>query len=195
MPAIFIDRSALVTVIGHVGTQKVANVFCYRIPAGEPTTSDIDALAVWWGNIGWPQLKVVLPTAFVLEEIRARSTIPSVVYQRVITPTGVQTGNIGGDVEQGVTSPINWATATASRSSRGRTSIGPAPENNVNGEAINTSLVNLLLNLAAFLIVSHPNGNWVFAIGSRKLHVSYNVTAGIVKAITGSMSTRLTRRG
>jgi|SRR3982750_1207407 len=191
---IFIDRSALVTVIGHAGTQKVANVFCYRV-ATEPTASDIDALAVWWGNVGWGQLKVVLPSAFVLEEIRVRSTIPGLVYQRVITPTGIQTGSRTGDTEQGVTSPINWASSTASRSGRGRTSIGPVREGDCAGEQLGTDIVNLLSNLAAFLIVTHPNGNWVFSVGSRKLHVSYPVVAGIIKAITGSMSKRLTRRG
>ena len=194
MPAIFIDRSALVTVIGHSGTQKVANVFCYRVP-GEPTASDIDALATWWGNIGWGQLRLVLSSSFVLEEIRVRSCIPSLVYQRIITPTGVQVGARTGDWEQGVTSPINWGSATASRNSRGRSSIGPVAEGDVNGEQLNTTIVNLLSNLAAFLIVSHPNGNWVFSVGSRTLHISYPIIAGVVKAITGTMATRLTRHG
>ena len=194
MPAIFIDRAALVTIFGHAGTQKVANVLCYSV-AGEPTASDIDALATWWGNVGWPQYRLVLPSTFVLEEIRVRSTIPSLVYQRIITPTGTQVGARTGDTEQGVTSPINWGTAVASRHSRGRTSIGPVAEGDCNGEQLNTTIAGLLANLAAYLIVQHPNGNWRFSVGSRTLHIAYPIIAGVVKALTGTMATRLTRHG
>jgi hypothetical protein len=194
LPPIFIDRSALVTVFGHAGTQKVANVYCYS-KATEPTASDIDALATWWGNVGWGQVRNVMPSTFVLEEIRVRSTVPTLVYQRIITPTGTQVGARTGDTEQGVTSPINWGTATASRHSRGRTSYGPISEGDCNGEQLNTVITNLLSNLAAFLIVTHPNGNWVLSVGSRTLHVPYPVIAGVIKALTGTMATRLTRHG
>lgn len=190
-----ISNTALVAVKGHVGTQKVVNVFAYQVTATPITTAKVDDLATWWGNVGWVQLRNVLPTYYVLEEIDVRSVDPGLHYQRVITPTGTQQGARVGDIEQGVTSPINWHSTIVGRSSRGRTSIGPVSESDVQGEQLGTTLVNLLINFATFLVTNHPSGEWVFSIGSRKLHIPYAVVAGVVQALVGSMSSRLSRHG
>jgi hypothetical protein len=194
MPPVNILNTAEVAIRGLVGTQEVENVLCYHKITGTQAAADIDALAVWWGNTGWPQYRLVLPTAFVLQDIVVKSLDQNLHYERVISPTGTQTGNIAGEIVQGETAPINWKSTDARRRARGRTSIGPVPEASVTGEAVLSTLTTLLANLAAYLIVQHPNGTYQFSIGSRKFGEEFPIIAAVVKALVGTMRTRLTRK-
>lgn len=194
MPRMTITGCASVTIRGQIDTQVAENVLIYKVLSGTVTESKVDDLANWWGNTGWGQYKTVLPTQFVLTAIIVDSLDPGLEYVRLVTPTGTQTGNRSGGTSQGETAPINWKTAVASRTGRGRTSIGPVSENDVNYEAVQSALLSALANLAAYLIVQHPAGEWIFSVGSRKLHIGRPIVAAIIKALIGAMRTRLTRR-
>ena len=194
MPPVNILNTAQVSIRGSIGTQEAENVLCYHKISGTMTSADIDTLATWWGNTGWLQYKLVLPTRFVLQDIVVKSLDQNLSYERVISPTGTQTGNLSGETSQAETAPINWKSTDSRRRARGRTSIGPVIESHVVDESVTSTLINLLANLAAYLIVQHPGGIFQFTIGSRKYGAQFPVVASVIKALIGTMRTRLTRK-
>jgi len=194
MPPINIPLCAQLTMTGRVGQQVVSNVWTYKVQSGGVTAAKIDALVDWFFTTGYPQVRTVLPSAFSPDSITGRSVDPALVYENVRLATGLSTGTIPSDPINGEASPIIWKTANPAPAARGRTSFGPLTESNVNQDVLSSGLVSLLTALASFLISQHPGGSWSFAVGSRKFHFGNVITGAVIRALAGSLDSRLTRR-
>jgi hypothetical protein len=196
MPAISILNSALVTVQGKFDNNDVVNVFCYQHFPGPPTNADIIGLAVWWGNNGWAAMRQILSTAYSLYLIRVRNVHTGATFQYDISPTGTQLGVLGSDPLPGQNAAVvSWRTSVSARYSRGRSFIGPLPENQVTTNYINTALINLYASWAAYMISTTPDGDWDFAVGSRKYHASNPINAFAIDRVVDSMDRRKPGRG
>lgn len=194
MPATHVALTASVTFRYQLATQIAENVLCYRVLAAPITAAKINTLANFMASTGWAQIRNVIPTGAYLLDVTAKSLDAGLAYEILGTITGSALGTRNGDPMYNVTSPVNWKSSTPTRSGRGRTSFGPTVEGDVAGETIGSTLLGLLTNLGAYLIVTHPGAEWEIAVGSRKLGISYGITGATIKALIGSMRSRLTRR-
>jgi hypothetical protein len=188
-----IPRGVELIVNGVFESQPVVNVFHYRtISDTEPSSTQLEDFVAYWRAAFESSWLEMHSTAYRVLSYTAKSLYGTLPVQIVAYADMTTVGVLGGDVSPGnVAAVISWRTPFGGRQYRGRTYVGPLPEQEVSGNTLGAGLLSNMADFAGlFSSVDLPNG-WEPAVVSFTHATIQAITGFVIDYLVDSMRRRL----